>query len=124
MDFGLLSFLKEHSSLRGKNRHSNWYHTYHTFTSSADLKASLRRQFEPTVTRDRLIAAISENRFPLFTVSVDVEPITIGHRQSMNIRALVKNIGCAAAFNFIVHWKETEKNNRIQTFSLPVRKFP
>ncbi len=99
---GLLELLQEHSQLKANAKTSNWYTT---FTSSVDLKASLRRYFETTFRPQQLVEAISQNRFPLFDVELDLEMIDRSLVQSLSFRCKTTNIGLAAAFNFRTYWQ-------------------
>jgi hypothetical protein len=68
-DRSLLTFLDERLALKAKAVSSNWYYT---FTTSLDLKAALRRQFEKRLLPSRLSDAINSSTFPLFDCDVDV----------------------------------------------------
>lgn len=104
-NYGLFKMLDKHSKLKACTKASNWYTS---FTSSVDLKASLRHRFEMSILPQRVVDAIGDNKFPLFDVHVDVdfEPITTDHLPNVTFKCLASNVGGAAAFNFIARWKD------------------
>lgn len=95
---GLFSLLEEHRTLANDDR-SNWYQT---FSSSRDLKDSLRKKFEPIVKPRVLIEALSENRFPIFAPSFDADWLVEG----FSIKCIFKleNISLSPAFDFTFDW--------------------
>lgn len=100
-DQGLFDFLKEHRALRADSHENNWVSI---FTSIVDLKASIRRHFEPVVKPQVLLKAIQENRFPLFTSDLKTELIQFDSVPSIQCRMLLRNVGLAPAFELTAHW--------------------
>jgi len=101
-DVALFSFIEEHRKLETDATKMNWYST---FSNSTDLKTGLKRYFEQIVSPERLVNAIYENRFPLFSVDVDVDSIMIDHVDALKVKATLTNISTSTAFNFSVFWE-------------------
>lgn len=101
-DVGLLDFLSEHRELRPNSSAHNWFSL---FTTSRDLKAAVRRHFEPVIKPQVLLDAVQQNRFPLFTRDVNADRITMGNIPAIKCQIALKNIGLAPAFDFTTHWQ-------------------
>jgi Domain of unknown function (DUF4062) len=115
-DVGLLDFLCEHRELRRDSSAHNWFSL---FTTSRDLKAAVRRHFEPVIKPRVLLDAIQQNRFPLFTTVVNADQITVGSIPSIKCEICLKNIGLAPAFDFTFHWQIDGKEPEITELVAP-----
>jgi hypothetical protein len=102
-DYGLFDVLDEHSRLSAKAKQSNWYRT---FTSTVDLKASLRKYFDKRVLPERVIDAISRNAFPLFDLKVQATNSVVDFCQVLHVKARVTNVGGSPAFDVAFYWSE------------------
>ena len=100
-DLGLFDFLKEHRALNADNHQNNWLSI---FTSVVDLKASIRRHFEPVIKPQVLLKAIQDNRFPLFTRDLHADVTPFAGVRSIQCRMVLKNVGLAPAFELKTHW--------------------
>lgn len=101
-DDGLFEFIEEHRKLNDSSV-NNWYNI---FSTSLDLKESLRKYFEKSNRPKKLIKAIYENHFPLFNVGLNVSHQNIHSSPVLYFRSEVTNIGGATAFNFQLYWKD------------------
>lgn len=94
-DFGVFELLEEHRKLTSKPD-KNWVST---FTSSLDLKSGIRRLMEPRIKPQRVVEAISQNRFPLFVVEHEFDSNQQNGVWVFTIRLTLRNVGGSAAFN-------------------------
>jgi len=101
-DTGLFEFLLEHRKLQSDDDTNNWFSL---FTNSTDLKAAVRRHFEPVIKPQVLIEAIQQNQFPLFTCDMDADRITIGNIPSIQCNLCLTNVGQMPAFDFKSTWQ-------------------
>lgn len=94
-DFGLFTFLDEHSMLVGEADRSNWYRT---FSNSDDLKICIRKHLIKRILPSRLAEAINANQFPLFEANMTTDVI---RNQGIHVmsRVDIQNVGGAAAFH-------------------------
>lgn len=103
-NFGLFELLEERRKLKADSEQSNWVTP---FSTSMDLKAAVRKQFEPITMPIALMAAIKTNHFPLFVRHVDLVAENLLGVSSIKASTTFKNIGLAPAFNvttaIIVH---------------------
>lgn len=104
-DFPLFDFLDEHRQLKAKSKKSNWYYQ---FSSSVDLKASVRQHFEPVIKPQTLLKAIQENRFPMFTMVVETEHCQIATGPIMHYRFNMRNVSGVPAFDFSMRTPDDE----------------
>lgn len=103
-DMGLFELLDEHAKLKADSTTSNWYST---FTSSIDLKAAITKHFEKRVLPERLVEAIQNNVFPLFSIEVEASPF--GSNIQFKFIEILTNISRVPAFNFDVYWEDVGK---------------
>ncbi|MEX0727035.1 MAG: DUF4062 domain-containing protein [Planctomycetaceae bacterium] len=96
-DYGLFDLLEAHRKLSFNNE-KNWFLI---FTNSVDLKQAIRNVLEPKVKPARVVDAISQNRFPLFSFDHKADYIQMGSVPSVKFRVIGTNIGGAAAFNYV-----------------------
>lgn len=109
-DLGLFEFLGEHRKLRRGSHANNWFSL---FTSSCDLKESIRKHFEPAIKPRVLLDAIQQNRFPLFTRELDADHQTFGNVPSIKCFLRLKNIGLTPAFDCSIHWQYEDHKQEI-----------
>jgi hypothetical protein len=95
-DFGMFTLLDEHRKLSPTDD-KNWFST---FATAIDLKHAIRRILEPRIKPTRIVDAISQNRFPLFSIDHDSEFMVVGNIPSVKLTISASNIGGSAAFNF------------------------
>lgn len=100
-DHGLFGLLQEHRELRADSHENNWFSI---FTNVVDLKASIRRHFEPVIKPQVLLRAIQENRFPLFTRELKAELSHLHGTPTVQCRLTLKNVGLAPAFDLTAQW--------------------
>jgi len=103
-DRGLLELLDEHSKLVAKSPVTNWYSR---FTSSVDLKGSLKTYLKAKTLPDRLVDAIHRNEFPLFTIDVEMEMQSRNHVPCILFRVEATNAGGVPAFNFRLYYEDS-----------------
>ena len=85
----------EHTELSRTKPGSNWYDT---FRDSIDLKTLIKRDFGPIASRSELEALIVENRVPIVTVSLDVDPQWNSTLRAITIRIRFRNVGTVPAY--------------------------
>jgi hypothetical protein len=101
-DYGLFDIIEEHTALTAEMDKSNWYRT---FSTSLDLLASVRHQYERRITPQRVTAAINTNSFPLLDIEQTVsrvEPFPV----QVSVGVTLRNVGGAPAFNLRVWWTD------------------
>lgn len=118
-DMGLFELLDEHAKLKADSTTSNWYST---FTSSIDLKAVITKHFEKRVLPERLVEAIQNNVFPLFSIEVEASPF--GSNIQFKFIAILTNISRVPAFNFDVYWEDVGKKFEKDSIFPPGQSIP
>lgn len=100
-DYELFDFLEEHRKLHADDSERNWYTV---FSNSTDLKAAIRRQFEPMIKPAVLLDSLQENRFPLVLARLNSELTNVGGIESLEHRVVFRNVSQVPAFDFAVRW--------------------
>ena len=94
-DRKILEFLDEHRQLNSNND-SNWVSL---FSTSFDLKESIGRRLDPVIQPTKLKELLEQNRFPLFELTVEVEPANVESTPSLCVRIDSRNISQVPAWN-------------------------
>lgn len=91
-DRGLFGFLEERQGPTADKDKPNWIST---FTTSCDLKESLKKYYDDAFLPQRLEEAIYNNTFPTFHVSVKIERM----RNIQMAKVIATNVGTTTALN-------------------------